>query len=349
MSIVWENFFEHKFDKYRRMAIFPGMIKRSDSDAGRYPIRVVSQRTGLKTPVIRAWERRYGTVTPLRTESGQRVYTEADIGRLQLLATLVDSGHLIGSIAELSTEALESLVEEHMASERERPGTPQSDVVRMVDEALDLVERLRPDDLERLLMRAAVSLRTDEVIHGLLLPLLQGIGWSWQTGRFGPGSEHVASVTIRRFLEWLSSTVQVSADSPLLLTGTPSGQRHEFGALLAGLVAADEGWRVRFLGPDLPGAEIARGAASMDAKIVALSALHPEMQEPAISDVLSIREQLAPGTELIIGGPAAAAHAERWSDGGILWYPSLEAYRAGLARIWRVSFGPPESLNPAVS
>ncbi|MGI9628958.1 MAG: MerR family transcriptional regulator, partial [Longimicrobiales bacterium] len=48
-----------------------------------YPIRIVAQRTGLTTPVIRAWERRYGTVTPARSEAGQRVYSEADLERLQ--------------------------------------------------------------------------------------------------------------------------------------------------------------------------------------------------------------------------------------------------------------------------
>ncbi|MBR43506.1 MAG: hypothetical protein CME18_03760 [Gemmatimonadetes bacterium] len=39
----------------------------------RHPIRVVAQRTGLSTPVLRAWERRYGVVTPNRSNGGQRL------------------------------------------------------------------------------------------------------------------------------------------------------------------------------------------------------------------------------------------------------------------------------------
>ena len=304
-----------------------------------YPIRVVSQRTGLTTPVIRAWERRYGTVMPARSEGGQRVYSEADLARLQLLATLVGAGRGIGSIAELSTESLEALVDEELAAGPSSHQSFQPAIQQLVEQALVLVETLKPDELERLLMRAAVTYRTKELVDGVLVPLLREIGSAWQTGQFGPSSEHVASLTIRKFLEWLSTTVQVQAEAPLLVTGTPSGQRHEFGALLAGLIGADEAWRVRFLGPDLPGVEIGKAVRSFGASAVALSAIYPAMGEAAVEDVISIRESLPDRIDLIIGGPASDAHSARWTEAGILWYPSLDEYRAGLVRIRTVRFG----------
>ena len=42
----------------------------------KYPIKVVSQMTGLSVHVIRAWEKRYNVVEPERTDTNRRLYSE---------------------------------------------------------------------------------------------------------------------------------------------------------------------------------------------------------------------------------------------------------------------------------
>jgi len=74
----------------------------------RYPIRAVSKLTGIAIDTLRAWERRYGAVTPIRDERG-RMYTDADVARLRLLGGAVESGHSIGRLAGLSNEELRDL------------------------------------------------------------------------------------------------------------------------------------------------------------------------------------------------------------------------------------------------
>ena len=298
-----------------------------ESTEARHPIRVVAQRTGLSTPVLRAWERRYGVVTPSRSDGGQRLYSDADIRRLQLLATAVDGGRSIGLIAELGLPQLEALIDE----DRETPVHPiggfvAPDVER-VKIALDHIEQMRTDDLEQFMMRCAVELRPHELVEGLMVPLLQEIGRGWQAGRLGPSTEHIASVAIRRFLEWMSSTNQKDATAPLALTGTPAGQRHEFGALLAGVVAAYEGWRVRFLGPDLPATEIARAADKLGARMVALSAVHPRLDATGVQEVLEIRHRLPPSVKVVIGGAGADAHRDRWREAGIVSPQTFSDFR----------------------
>lgn len=290
----------------------------TDTSEPRHPIRVVAQRTGLSTPVLRAWERRYGVVTPSRSDGGQRLYSDADIRRLQLLATAVDGGRSIGLIASLEPSQLEALIDE----DRETPVHPVGDVaapdVERVKTALDHIEQMRSDELEQYLMRSAVELRPHELVEGLMVPLLEEIGRGWQAGRLGPSTEHIASVSIRRFLEWMSSTHQADASAPLALTGTPAGQRHEFGALLAGVVAAYENWRVRFLGPDLPASEIARAAEKMGADMVALSAVHPRLDATGVQEVLEVRRRLPPKVKVVIGGAGADPHRDRWREAGIV-------------------------------
>ena len=71
-----------------------------------YEISAVARITGLSSHVLRVWERRYGVVEPRRSDSKRRQYTQEDVDRLILLKRLVDNGHAIGSVADLSMDQL---------------------------------------------------------------------------------------------------------------------------------------------------------------------------------------------------------------------------------------------------
>ena len=302
----------------------------TESTEPRHPIRVVAQRTGLSTPVLRAWERRYSVVIPSRSDGGQRLYSDADIRRLQLLASAVDGGRSIGLIADLESPQLEALIDEDRQMPIQSSGGLISPDTERVGLALEHIERMRTDALEQLLMRSAVEMRPHELVEGLMVPLLQEIGRGWQAGRVPPSTEHIASVAIRRFLEWMSSTNQKDQRSPLAITGTPAGQQHEFGALLAGVVAAYEGWRVRFLGPDLPALEIARAAQTMDARMVALSAVHPRLDTKGVQEVLELRRLLTPNVKMVIGGAGSEPFRDRWQEAGIVSPSTFSDFRDSL-------------------
>ena len=47
---------------------------------------------GVSPSTLRAWERRYGVVEPIRTESGYRVYDDAALRRLTRMSSLIASG-----------------------------------------------------------------------------------------------------------------------------------------------------------------------------------------------------------------------------------------------------------------
>ena len=80
----------------------------SDSHTeSRYRIGAVARLTGVAVETLRVWERRYSAVEPLRTEGGSRLYSELDITRLTLIKRLVDAGHAIGTVANLTLEQLE--------------------------------------------------------------------------------------------------------------------------------------------------------------------------------------------------------------------------------------------------
>jgi DNA-binding transcriptional MerR regulator len=72
-----------------------------------YRIGAVSRLTGVAPDTLRVWERRYGTVTPFRSETGTRLYSKEDVERLSLIKRLVDGGDAISCVANLSREMLE--------------------------------------------------------------------------------------------------------------------------------------------------------------------------------------------------------------------------------------------------
>src|SRR5689334_390314 len=118
----------------------------------RVPMSVVTKRTGLSPHVIRVWERRYGAVSPDRTEGGQRTYSEEDVSRLALLRSLSEAGHKISAIAALPTDALENLWR------HEQPAAPRLDSDdRLVAEMLRAISKMDRATFEELLRRAALK------------------------------------------------------------------------------------------------------------------------------------------------------------------------------------------------
>src|SRR6187200_3531359 len=83
-------------------------VSKARTNPAGYPIRAVSKMTGIGIDTLRAWERRYGAVTPTRDDRG-RMYTEADVERLRLLNGAVERGHSIGRLAGLSNDQLTEL------------------------------------------------------------------------------------------------------------------------------------------------------------------------------------------------------------------------------------------------
>ena len=75
---------------------------------------MASQLSGLSPHVIRIWERRYGALSPSRTDTNRRMYCHEAIERLKLLRELTEQGHRIGNIARMPTEELQKLRDQQL-------------------------------------------------------------------------------------------------------------------------------------------------------------------------------------------------------------------------------------------
>ena len=155
-------------------------------------------------------------------------------------------------------------------------------------------------------MALGVPLFLEEVAS----PLLREVGVRWHEGRLGIAHEHLATVVVREVLGWVRESSETSGSAPTLVVATPVNQLHEGGALLAAAAAAAEGWRVTYLGANLPSAEIAAAAVRTGARAVAVSLIHPD-DDPAIPGHLAaLRRALPADVTLLVGGAASAAYED---------------------------------------
>ncbi|NOT07597.1 MAG: MerR family transcriptional regulator [Gemmatimonadales bacterium] len=293
-------------------------------------MRLVAERTGLSPDVLRAWERRYGVVNPGRSEGGQRLYSDADLERLTLVVTAVQAGRSVGPTASLSLEELRRLVAEDAEQGTARP-TLATDYLEL---AFAAVANLAPEELQAVLRSALLSLGAPSFLDDVVTPLLQQIGEAWHAGEVGIAHEHAASAVVRGVLAWLVDSLEVPENAPRAVVACLAGERHELGAALATAAATHAGWRVAYLGPDLPAAEIADAALRHETAVVGVSIITPENAASARAELQLLRGILRPGTALLAGGAGIPALGPL--DHGITMIRDLTHWRALL----RVYAGP---------
>lgn len=68
---------------------------------GLLPIREVARITGVNAVTLRAWERRYGLIVPLRTAKGHRLYDDTHIERIRDIVTWLNRGVAVSQIRTL--------------------------------------------------------------------------------------------------------------------------------------------------------------------------------------------------------------------------------------------------------
>jgi DNA-binding transcriptional MerR regulator len=266
-----------------------------------FTIKAVAQATGLTVETLRAWERRYEVVQPIRDSSGRRTYSAADVARLRLLRTATELGHTISRLANLSEDDLAKLVATSGGHARQGVARGQT----YVDRALDAAEHSDPSGVEEVLTSAIALLPPNEVIHTVIVPLVREIGDRWHRGLVSIAQEHMVTDIVRRLVISVSRGYLRADNGPCLVLATLSGERHELGILMCSWLAATRRYHTHYLGADLPAIEIARFALEVDARAVLISLVMPENYVPVMEQLRELAGALRGKCEIWIGGFAA--------------------------------------------
>jgi len=295
----------------------------------RYPIRAAARLTGLPLDTLRAWERRYEAVVPERGTRG-RLYTEAQVERLQLLREAVDQGHAIGVVARQDTASVRALVGAGRGSAARPEPDGERDRLALV---LAAIEALDPGEADEQLGRLALMLPPRAFVNEVVVPLMRETGVRWHQGRFSVAQEHLVSGVMRNLLGTLIRLHAPSGVKPSLVFSTPAGELHEFGILASAMLAAAAGHGVLYLGPNLPAPEIVSAAARVNARVVTIGLTPANHRDPVLEDVRWLARRLPATTQLWVGGGNGFKVSGRRGGAPVTWLANLEAFEAALARL----------------
>jgi MerR family transcriptional regulator, light-induced transcriptional regulator len=301
-------------------------------------MKAVCVRTGLSAHLIRIWEKRYGAVEPARTDSQRRLYSDQDVHRLKLLHMLTQQGFGISQIARLSEEQLVEMVRAKDALDDPKPKNiisvqPDPDWEQVqLNACLSAIREFDGAKLEALLEKAMVQIGASGVLERLLIRLLQRIGEEWANGWLTAGQEHFASAGIRDYLGRQVRSMALSDSAPCIVVGTPEGQLHELGAVIASAIARKSGWRVIYVGASLPAEELAGAMNSNQARALVLSIIYP-IDDPQLSTQLLRLRRMLPTQPILVGGSQLQHYADALKRMNAIVVSDMQEFTEALLKI----------------
>jgi MerR family transcriptional regulator, light-induced transcriptional regulator len=237
-----------------------------------YSMRVVTRMTGLPADTIRTWERRYGAVVPQRTPGGSRRFSSHDVKRLDLLRRATQRGHRIRDIADRPLDELQRLSDgELIESSVDLVGDRETPFARTREDYFDAILSFDARRAGEILSRASALFPSRDFLHHVVLPIMRETGERWERGNLSIAQEHLVSMQVRGVLESLLRLVSPQRGAPRVLSATPSGHLHEFGALAGALIAASQGFDTVYLGVDLPEEDLVLAVKKSGAGLLVLS------------------------------------------------------------------------------
>ncbi len=276
----------------------------------RWRIKEFASRVGVQEPTLRAWERRYHLLAPERSSGGFRLYTAADEQRVRSMQS-----HMARGIGAAQAAALALAEPTAAVVAPARSG-------ELVDALIAAAEEFDVTRFDTLLDTAFEHGRLPG-IRDVVLPMLVEVGARWERDELSVGDEHLTSHLVERRLLGLARGWEAGS-GPLALLACAPGERHTLGLVCFGLVLADRGWRIAYLGADTPLDQIAALSASVRPVAVVLCSLHPQSllaDADALAELgrrhhtvlggrdvtAELAEQL--GVHPAAGGPVATAQA----------------------------------------
>jgi len=108
-------------------------------------------------------------------------------------------------------------------------------------------------EFNKVFQRRAMRKGLQATIVDLIYPFLNHIGILWGTNKIIPAQEHFISNLIRqKIISAIDALPVPTNDAPCICMFLLEGEDHEIGLLLATYMARDLGWKVYYLGQNLP-------------------------------------------------------------------------------------------------
>ncbi|WP_404330180.1 MerR family transcriptional regulator [Mesobacillus maritimus] len=276
-----------------------------------YNIKAVSKMVDMPTVTIRSWEQRYRAVVPERTESGHRVYTEAQVKDLKWLKKQVqENGIAVSQAVKMlqSKKSEESLPGKQAGLEQDQQFETQ------INELFRAVRMMDGNQCNFLLDLYFSQFHYKTVFFSIIVPLMYRVGDAWEKGELHVAKEHMISNLILQRAMTFFHLFRTSDNLPNVMAICPEGEHHQLGLILFTLSLREQNYPVCYIGADTPLDGLSDLINEKEIEIVAISTSR-ESDEKIISQYIETLTAENPNLKFIVGGLAlneSKATPPRW-------------------------------------
>lgn len=277
------------------------------SDDPKYTIKSVCDQTGILPVTLRAWERRHEVLNPHRGDNRYRLYSERDIATLRWIKGRIETGISISSaVAELrqlqkNGGQLETTPD--IPFSQPKPAVPPIQADQIAHQLYLALIKHDEAQASELLKEAYSMYDLNTYMLGTMIPALVEIGEAWANGVIPVATEHFSSAFLRGNLLSIFQAFPARSNAPFILVGCAPTELHEIGSLMIAVMLRSEGYRVEYLGPDLPLEDLVDYARYEHPALVIMAATSQESAE-AIDHLQEQLSKLKPPPLMGFGGSA---------------------------------------------
>ncbi|MFC4737987.1 MerR family transcriptional regulator [Bacillus daqingensis] len=242
---------------------------------GKYNIKAVSNLLGIHAGTLRAWERRYNMIEPVRNDAGHRLYTDEHVRILKWIVNKVENGFTIGQAVDLLNKQEEPAFIEH-----DPRYSNQMDLLK--EQLLFELLKFHESKSNELIDRAFSMFSTEKVLIHILGGIMQEVGLKWERGEILTAHEHFVTSLLRTRIGMVFHSLPVNGFLPKVICVCGPDDSHEIGLLIFTYFLKQRGYETIYLGAGIPGEDVKKVVAEVDAKMVVIASTIPAHREKAV-------------------------------------------------------------------
>jgi DNA-binding transcriptional MerR regulator len=246
----------------------------------------LSRRSGVSPELLRAWERRYDLLQPIRSPGGLRLYSLEDLERVRLMSSHIANGVAAREAAALASRAALGGVSDEVPA----PGAAAFDPVAARAALGRAVEAFDEPGAQAIIDELLATATLDALLSEVVVPFLRDVGDRWERGELSVAQEHFASNVLRGRLLGLARGWGAGA-GPRALLACPPDERHDLGLIAFGLALRARGWRIDFLGSDTPVESVIRAAQAVRPDLLVVSSTAPELLQAVAAELAALARE----------------------------------------------------------
>lgn len=248
---------------------------------GKYNIKAVSNMIGIHPGTLRAWERRYNLIEPVRNEVGHRLYTDDQMKILKWVVGKVDKGFTIG-------QAVELLDKQDVIDDDKNDIVISNQIDSYKHDILHTLLKFDENKSNQTLDLAFNVFSIEKVVITILGGILIEVGERWEKNEITIAHEHFVTSFIRTKIGMVFHNLPVNTMLPKVICVCGPDETHEIGLLIFTFFLRRRGYEAIYLGSGIPEKDVVQVVEEVNPEMIIISCTLVEH----LSDTMKLINQL---------------------------------------------------------